>query len=114
MTESEPRLPAALWIEAHLRRLDGEGVPYYIVQKGAYAAGTVLLKIDGRENGCRLLIQQRDPDGVLGWTAALKEEILPEAKADDYIRRAAARDPDLWVIEVEDRKHRNPFDGGAF
>ena len=110
MSESEPRLPAALWIEACLRRLDGEGVPYYIVQKGAYAGGTVLLKINGLENGCRLLLQQRDLNGRLGWSAALKEEIVPELKADDYIRRAAARDPDLWVIEVEDRQFRNPFE----
>ena len=106
---SEARLPTALWVEAHLRRLGQEAIPYYIVQKGAYAAGTVLLKINGMENGCRLLIQQRDIEGRLGWMSALKEEILPEAKADDYIRRATARDPDLWVIEVEDRGHANPF-----
>ena len=70
----------------------------------------VLLKLNGLEKGCRLLTQQRDLDGVLGWADATKDEILDEKKADDYIRRAIARDPDLWVIEIEDRAMANPFD----
>ncbi len=106
----DTRLPAALWVEAHLRRLSNAGIPYYIVNTGAYAAGTVTLKINGLENGCRVLIQQRDIEGKLGWANAMKEETVTEAKADDYIRRAVSRDPDVWVIEIEDRQRRNPFE----
>jgi hypothetical protein len=110
MTEDE-RIPTALWVEGQLRALTAEGRNYYIVQKGAYAAGTVLVKVNAFEKGCLVLIQQRDLDGNLGWSPVLGDAPVEEAKADDYIKRATARDPDLWVIEVEDKESRNPFDG---
>ncbi len=108
---SDDRLPTALWIEAHTRRLNAEGIPYYTLHTGAYAAGTVLLKL--RDKGaCRLLIQQRDLEGELGWTNATKDETLDDSRADEYIARATARDPDLWVIEIE--APENPFGGKIF
>ncbi|MCE7886219.1 MAG: DUF1491 family protein [Alphaproteobacteria bacterium PRO2] len=106
----DARLPTALWVEGNLRRLAQEGIPYYIANTGAHAGGMVLLKINGLEKGCRVLIQQRDLDGILGWADATKDKILDEKKADDYISRAVSRDPDLWVIETEDRQMRNPFE----
>jgi hypothetical protein len=41
---------------------------------------------------------------------ATKDEIIDEQKADDYIKRSVSRDPDVWVIEIEDRKGRNFLD----
>lgn len=106
----ENRLPAGLWVEAHLRRLDARNIPYYIVNRGNHGSGTILLKINGLENGCSLLQQERSLDGVMGWAHALNAETVEEIKADDYIRRAVARDPDVWVIEIEDRARANPFE----
>ncbi|MCC7305631.1 MAG: DUF1491 family protein, partial [Alphaproteobacteria bacterium] len=51
---SDDRLPTALWVEAHLRQLDIKAVSYYIAHKGAYASGTVLLKLNGLAGSCRL------------------------------------------------------------
>lgn len=105
----EARLPTSLWLDAHLRRLNEKGRGYYIVQKGAFAAGTVLLKINLLNGFCHVLIQVRDEKGHLGWMDALKNEVVAESDADQYIRRAVDRDPDLWVIEIEDRAGINPF-----
>lgn len=106
---SDARLPAGVWIEAGLRRLDVSARSYYVVHKGAWASGTVLLKINRLQGECRLLGQIRDENGALGWGAVLKSETVAEADADAYIRRAIDRDPDVWVIEIEDREGNNPF-----
>lgn len=111
---TDDRLPSALFIEAHLRRLEAQGVPYYVLNKGAYASGTILLKLNGRENGHIALQQQRDLDGNMGWMKLFKGQVVEEAEVDSYIQRAISRDPDIWVIEVEDRALVNPFEGKVF
>ena len=108
------RIPTAVWVDAHLRKFQADGKSFYIVNKGAYATGTVLLKINTLGQGCLLLQQQRNLDGELGWMKLFKGEISPEPEVDDFIRRALDRDPDLWVVEIEDRAGQNPFEGKIF
>jgi len=110
----DDRLPTAFFVDAHLKQLTLRGIPYYIVNKGAYASGTVMLKLYAPGTGCKILQQQRDLDGKMGWMALFKGETVAEKEADDYIRRAVSRDPDLWVIEIEDRDMTNPFEGKVF
>lgn len=105
------RLPTSIWVDAHLRRLNEIGQGYYVLNKGAFAAGTVIVKINLLDGFSRLLTQIRDMDGNLGWMNATKEERVAETDADAYIRRAVDRDPDIWVVEVEDREGNNPFEG---
>lgn len=106
-----PRIPISIWIDAHLRRLNEIGEGYYIVNKGNFAAGTVLVKINCLNGFCHVLTQIRDENGELGWMNATQDETIAEADADAYIHRAVSRDPDIWVIEIEDRKGQNPFEG---
>jgi hypothetical protein len=108
---ADDRLPTHLWIMAHLRRCSAEGIPAVVVRKGDAGGGTVILKLNHLERGCRVLSQMRDLDGALGWLAQLNGALVPEADADAYIARAVARDPDLWVVEIEDRDGRHPFEG---
>lgn len=106
---SENRLPTHLWLEAKIRELTARGQGVYVARRGDAANGVVLLKIVDMAGGCRLLTQQRDLEGVLRWVNALSNAQPDEKAADDYIRRAVSVDPDLWVIELEDRQLRNPF-----
>ncbi len=108
---SEERLPTELWVQAHLRRWSVDAMPAALLRRGEPERGTVLLKLNQIEAGCRILTQARDLDGRLGWLAALGGKLVAEAEADAYITRAIERDPDLWVIEIEDRNGRHPFDG---
>ena len=109
------QIPTALWIDAQLRSWAANGGAYYIVHKGAYSSGTILLKINTLSaGGCLLQQQQRDLNGDLGWMTLFKGSAVPETQADEYIRIAVDRDPDLWVIEVEDKERRNPFEGTIF
>ena len=86
--------------------------PATVARKGQATGGTLLLKVNQLENGCRVLSQMRDLDGKLGWMAAFKGELVAEAEADAYIARAVKRDPDLWVVEIEDRHGPTPHSRG--
>jgi hypothetical protein len=108
---TDDRLPTELWIMAHVRRVMGEGIPATIVHRGDADAGGVLLKLYLGAEGCRLLNRVSDAEGRLAWMAALNGKTVPEAEADAYIQRQRQRDPDLWVVEIEDRLGRNPFEG---
>ncbi len=108
---TDDRLPTGLWVDAQLRHLTETGTPYYVVNKGAYASGTVILKLNALEKGVQVLSQQRDLQGQMGWMPVLNGGWVAESEADAYIRRAVDRDPDVWVIEIEDRSQINPFEG---
>lgn len=107
----DERLPTKLWIEAGLALCSGRGIPAMRRFKGDPDTGLALIKVDRLDGFCRLLTQQRDLAGRLGWVDALPKDAKPSVlEAEAYIERARRRDPDLWVIEVEDRSGANPFD----
>jgi hypothetical protein len=108
---SEAPLQTELWVMAHLRLCSVEGIPAALIRRGARDGAAVLVKINQLEAGCRLLAQARDLEGRLGWLPALAGRAVEEAEADAYVARAVDRDPDLWVIEIEDRAGRMPFEG---
>ena len=107
---TEGRLPTHIWVDAHLKRCSVEAVPAVVIHKGEKMGGTVMLKIYQAGVGCRLLSQMRDLDGNLSWYPAHKEDIIEEREADERIRRAVDRDPDLWVLEMETRDGSVPLD----
>ena len=85
-----------------------------MVHRGAAASGTVMVRIVMRGKGCKLLNQSRDSSGNMGWMDVFEGAAVDETRADQYIQRAIARDPDVWVIEVEDESGQNPFEGKIF
>lgn len=111
---SDERPIAEFWIMANVRRCNDTGVPALVVKRGDSRGGTLLLKLNRFEDGCKVLTQARDPDGNPGWLAAFSGNLVPEAEADEYIGRAMNRDPDLWVVEIETRDGWHPFEGKEF
>jgi GMP synthase (glutamine-hydrolysing) len=107
---TEPRLRTELWIQACIRRADLDNIPIAVLAKGDASAGAVLVKQNRFEQGCVVLTQGIDGAGRRGWFPGTGPAPVPEAEADAYIARARQRDPDLWVIEIEDRRGRLPFD----
>lgn len=108
---SVDQLPAHLWITAKVRQLNQEATPAFIIQKGEKNSGTLLVKVTKLDGTCCLYTQMRDLDGDLGWIHALKTNTPTEKEADAYIERVKTRDPDIWVVEIEDRSGTNPFEG---
>jgi hypothetical protein len=102
------RLTADLWVAAYLNRLRLDGIPVYIVKRGDPTAGAVLVKLstlDGRAS-----LWQRAPDLMTGDTRWTRLSEAPEPEIDASVARQRGFDPDLWVIEVEDRHGRHLLD----
>jgi hypothetical protein len=107
----DARLKTGLWIKAQIRLCDIGSIPAVVVQRGDADAGAVLLKINRLADGCEVLTRFRGLDGELGWLRATGPDPVEEREADDYVRRQIERDPDLWVLEIEDPKGLYQLDG---
>jgi hypothetical protein len=103
----EPRLKAAIWVAAHLRVCAAQGITAVIVRHGDDTAGSVLIKLNLLDGRARLLEPTFGQAGARVWRAVTGPEAVQEADADAAIARALKRDPDLWVIEIEDRQGRH-------
>jgi hypothetical protein len=106
----DDRLPTGLWVMAHIRAADSQGVPMMVLRKGEPGRGTVILKINRLDGRFTVLVQVREKER-LSWSRGTGAEPVDEAVADAYIARQLRYDPDVWVIEVEDRQGRHWFEG---
>jgi hypothetical protein len=104
------RLPTDLIVNAQIRTAGAQGVPIVIVQKGDKASGVILLKINRLDGFAHLLTQVRLDDELV-WSPLTKTDPMPEADADAMMRKQASFDPDMWLIEIEDRQARHWFPG---
>lgn len=107
---SDDRIPTHLWVTAHLRRCSAEGIPAVVIHSGERMGGTVMLKLYEPPDRCRLLTLMRDFDGRLAWYPAHSEDHIDEVEAGERIAKAIARDPDLWVVEIEPAGRSHPFE----
>ena len=105
------RLSTELFVQGHVRQCFAQGLTAVVAHKGDAWGGAILIKLNLLGPGCKLLTQTRDPDGEIAWLPVQAGALLSEADADAYIARSVQRDPDLWVVEIEDRSGRNPFPG---
>jgi len=102
------RIKPAIWIQAQVRRCDIEAISAVVTRKGDADAGSILVKLL-RADGATVYAQAVDKEGRSGWVRGAGP--IAEAEADAYIARQAKRDPDLWVLEIEDRSGRYSLDG---
>ncbi|ARO13767.1 hypothetical protein BVG79_00413 [Ketogulonicigenium robustum] len=101
----EARLTTDFWVGAYLQRLRLADIPAFIVKKGDATAGAVLVKSSTLDGQARLF--QRSYDLMTGQRAWVTLAEGDESGVDAAIARQRSFDPDLWVIEVEDRLGRH-------
>ena len=95
-----------IWVAALIRRAELGGAFAVVVRKGDARAGSVLIKVLNRSQGtARLYAEATRGDGEKVWMRpALSEQ---EAELDAYVARTARVDPDIWVVEIDDRDGRH-------
>jgi hypothetical protein len=100
-----PRLKAGIFVRALLRRAEVAGASAYVARKGNEEAGAVILQISRPDGTCLVLNQARAGDGQLVWARPLGDWTqAPRAKA--WFDKQVRFDPDLWIVEIEDREGR--------
>jgi len=103
-----PRLTAKFWVQAYLARLRLADIPAFVVARGDAMAGAVLVKLNTLDG--RAVAHQRRTDLMTGDRVWMELAAGPEPEVDAAIARQCDFDPDLWVIEVEDRAGRHLLD----
>ncbi len=107
----EPRLRTELWVKALIRRCDLASVPALVVRRGEAQGGVVLVKVNHLDGTACVYSQVRHAEGHRVWLGYGTDAKRDEASIDAYIERQVSRDPDLWVLEIEDKEGRHFLDG---
>ena len=104
----EPRLASGLWVSSYVARLQAAAIPVYLARRGDATAGAVVVKLATLDGRARAFVRRWDfATDTRRWAVLAEGE---EAAVDAALAREGARDPDLWVIEIEDRAGRTLLD----
>jgi hypothetical protein len=101
-------LKTGFWASALIRRAQIGGAFAGVVRKGDTDAGAVMVKVATMNGKARLYAPARNGEGERIWldlSAGPLGDV--EADVDAHVRKRADTDPDLWVIEVEDKHGRH-------
>lgn len=101
------RFTAEFWVTAYLARLRLADIPAFVVARGDATAGAVVVKLNRLDGTAAAFARSYDATGARVWTGIADGA---DADVEAAIARQRRFDPDLWVIEVEDRQGRTLLD----
>ncbi|MEL6324002.1 MAG: DUF1491 family protein [Pseudomonadota bacterium] len=116
MTGTPARLPTKLWVDALLRRANLSGAGGFVLRSGDADRGDVLVKVATLDGEAALYAPGTSLEGARIFLNLALQGVGPaEGEVDAYIERARSRDPDIWIVEIEDKLGRHfltePVDG---
>ncbi|SNT59349.1 MULTISPECIES: DUF1491 family protein [unclassified Tardiphaga] len=106
------RLKSAIWVAAYLRRCQTEGVFGAVRRRGAEEAGAVFVKVALLDGTAMLYTpapqtaydESRPVDRVF---AASPPQPVEERKIEERLQKEISFDPDVWIVETEDKAGRH-------
>jgi hypothetical protein len=102
------RLKTEIWVAALIRRAQVGGAFATVALRGDPDAGDIVVKVNLLDGLARAYSPALLPNGDRTWIDPLgKDAPEIEAKVEEYLRRRRDRDPDLWVVEIDDRQGRS-------
>ena len=102
-------LKAKIWVSALMRRAEANGAHAYLLRRGAEEAGAVFVKLNRLDGTVQVFSPARAGEGKRVWTRPLGEA-ADEQTAAAYLARQIKFDPDIWIVEIEDREGRTFLD----
>lgn len=102
------RLTSRFWVDAYLTRLRLFDIPAFVVSHGDDTGGAVLIKLNTLDG--RAALYQRSFDLMADTRVWAELASGDEVEVDAVVTRQRGFDPDLWVVEVEDRLGRHLLD----
>ena len=108
------RLRADIFVAALIRRVASDGAFAVLRRRGAAEAGAIFVKIDCLDGRTALFgpapqtelaeSVERGVDRV--FTRVHRDEWIEPNEAERRLKREIEFDPDLWIVEIEDREGR--------
>lgn len=99
----EPRVKASIWVSAQIRMCGLLALPAVVRRRGDPDAGSILIRLDRLDGHSVLLSQSRDAEGRQVWMSRNGAAPMPDPDVEQYIERRIKSDPDIWILEIEDR-----------
>src|SRR5450631_3940316 len=109
------RLRADLWVSAYIRTCNLTDAWAVLRRRGSAEAGAIIIKLDRLDGAIALFgpapqSELEDSSSERRFARIHAELWVDAAAADTRLQREIRFDPDLWIIEVEDRSGRSFLD----
>ena len=111
------RLKSGIWVAAYVRRCMVEGVFVAVRRRGAEEAGAIFIKINRLDGTGTLygpapqtVFEEARPADRMFVAIVGRDTPALDADIESRLTREVRFDPDLWIIEAEDRTGRNFLD----
>ena len=110
------RLKSAIWVAAYVRRCHVEGAFAAVRRRGAEEAGAIFIKLNRLDGTAELFgpapQSAFEDSGPMdrAFSRCLSGQPVAEADVEARLVREIRFDPDVWIVEVEDRAGRHFLD----
>ena len=105
------RLATEIVVQALIRRCFAAGAAGYVARRGDVERGALYLKISTLDGRARVLgpapAGLDDGPGERPLVDLLSADGVADRDAEAFLRRQSEFDPDLWLVEIEDRQGRS-------
>lgn len=111
------RLKSSIWVAAYVRRCNIEGAFAVVRKRGADEAGAIFIVVNRLDRTAVLYgpapqatFDEDTPADRSFSVVVGREGPAPEADVEARLQKEIRFDPDLWIIECEDRAGRHFLD----
>ena len=107
-------LKSEILINAGIRAAERNFINVYVTKRGDSESGAIFVKVDTLDGYAKLytrnlkydLINEND---VVEFVNLYPDKKLPNIDIDKRITKEIQIDSDCWIVEIEDKEGRNPF-----